>query len=64
VNAYDTVASWVDRIGWVGGANRARENDVRRVDLNGGPPPELELRLQAVTERLESIAADLEARLA
>jgi hypothetical protein len=64
VNPYDRIAVIVDRIGFVGGANRAREVDIRRIELNGGPPPQLETRLEQVTERLETIADDLEARLA
>jgi hypothetical protein len=64
MSAYERVAVIVDRIGWAGGANRARENDLRRILMNGGPPPQVEVRLEAVTARLESIADDLEARLA
>jgi hypothetical protein len=64
VNAYARIGEIVDRIGWAGGANRAREHDLRRIVLNGGPPPKVEVRLEAVTQRLEQIADDLEARLA
>lgn len=64
MNAYARIGEIVDRIGWAGGANRARENDLRRLVLHGGPPLEVEVRLEAVTARLEMIADDLEARLA
>jgi len=64
VNPYNRIAVIVDRIGFTGGANRARENDLRRAVLNGGPPPRVELRLEVVAQRLENIADDLEARLA
>jgi hypothetical protein len=64
VNGYDRIAAVVDRIGFVGGANRARELDRLRVELNGGPPPSVEVRLEAVAKRLEGIADEIEARLA
>jgi hypothetical protein len=64
MNAYDKVAVIVDRIGFAGGANRARQIDLRRIELNGGPPPQIEVRLEQVTQRLEQIADELEDRLA
>jgi hypothetical protein len=64
MNPYERVALIVDRIGFTGGANRAREHDAYRVEVNGGPPPSAEVRLEAVTRRLETIAAELEAQLA
>jgi hypothetical protein len=64
VNPYNRIAEIVDRIGFTGGANRAREHDAYRIEVNGGPPPSLELRFEAVATRLENIAEDLEARLA
>lgn len=64
MNPYGKVAAIVDRIGFAGGANRARQIDLRRVELHGGPPPKLEQRLEQVTQRLEGIADELEARLA
>ena len=64
MNTYTRIAGIVDRIGFAGGANRAREIDAFRVEVNGGPPPSIELRLDAVAQRLEMIASDLEARLA
>jgi hypothetical protein len=64
VNPYEHLSVIVDRIGFIGGANRAREADIRRIELNGGPPPLVEVRLEAVTRRLETLADELEARLA
>ena len=64
MNPYDRLAAVIDRIGFTGGANRARENDRLRIVLNGGPPPKVEHRLEQVTNRLEQLADELEARLA
>ena len=64
MSPYDRIAAVVDRIGFTGGANRAREHDQLRIVLNGGPPPKVEQRLEQVTTRLEKIADELEARTA
>ena len=54
----------VERVCAATSAIRARTIDDNRSTLNGGPASQLQQRLEAVIERLERVAGELEETLA
>lgn len=61
---YDALDQLLYRIGFASNALRARADDVRRIEHNGGTSAELEQRVGVLVTRLEKVASELEDALA
>lgn len=61
---YDALDRLLYRIGFASNALRARADDVRRIEHNGGTSAELEQRVGVLVTRLEKVASELEDALA